>query len=192
VSNGGCASLPVNDRQQKARRKRIRREPPKIKCLEDGTPLNGDKSTRKFLKHLLPTLASRCREDCKWGPRPCLKVGCKHHLFLDVNEETGTIKFNYPNKDVWELEETCALDVAERGGVTLEEVGAILNLTRERIRQVQVKGLGKLSNRLIEGLEMRTTRSGEVVVPSIKCSEQESVFDGAATFAVANVGRRIA
>jgi hypothetical protein len=43
------------------------------------------------------------------------------------------------------MAETCALDVADRGGATLEEVGAIMNLTRERIRQVEVKGLSKLS-----------------------------------------------
>jgi DNA-directed RNA polymerase sigma subunit (sigma70/sigma32) len=42
------------------------------------------------------------------------------------------------------MEQTCALDVASRGGVTLEEVGDILNLTRERIRQVEVMGLEKL------------------------------------------------
>jgi len=36
------------------------------------------------------------------------------------------------------------IDVADRGGTTLEEVGAIMNLTRERIRQVEVKGLAKL------------------------------------------------
>ena len=43
------------------------------------------------------------------------------------------------------MNETCALDVADRGGTTLEEVGAIMNLTRERIRQVEVKGLAKLA-----------------------------------------------
>jgi DNA-directed RNA polymerase sigma subunit (sigma70/sigma32) len=42
------------------------------------------------------------------------------------------------------MQDTCALDIAERGGVTLEEVGAIMNLTRERIRQVEVSGLEKL------------------------------------------------
>ncbi len=34
--------------------------------------------------------------------------------------------------------------MAERGGITLEEVGEIMNLTRERIRQVEVRGLLKL------------------------------------------------
>jgi DNA-directed RNA polymerase sigma subunit (sigma70/sigma32) len=36
--------------------------------------------------------------------------------------------------------------VADRGGITLEEVGAILNLTRERIRQVEVRGLVKIKD----------------------------------------------
>ena len=92
----------------------------------------------------LDTCRPRRRSDCVNGARPCLFVSCKHHLFLDVNTETGSIKFNFPDKEVWEMKETCALDVADRGGITLEEVGEILNLTRERIRQVEVKGLNKL------------------------------------------------
>jgi hypothetical protein len=72
-------------------------------------------------------------------------VSCKHHLYLDVSARTGAIKLNFPDLEVWEMTETCALDVADRGGTTLEEVGAIMNLTRERIRQVEVKGLAKLS-----------------------------------------------
>ncbi len=86
----------------------------------------------------------RMRSECANGPRPCMFVSCKHHLYLDVNPETGSVKVNFPDKEVWELEETCALDVADRGGITLEEVGAIMNLTRERIRQVESRGLYKL------------------------------------------------
>ncbi len=84
------------------------------------------------------------RDICATGTRPCPYVSCKHHLYLDVNPETGSIKLNFPDLEVWEMAETCALDVADRGGITLEEVGEILNLTRERIRQVEVKGLQKL------------------------------------------------
>jgi len=86
----------------------------------------------------------RTRADCINGPRPCLFVSCKHNLYLDVNPETGSIKLNFPDKEIWELEHTCALDVAEKGGITLEEVGEIMNLTRERIRQVETRGLAKL------------------------------------------------
>ncbi len=86
----------------------------------------------------------RSRADCAGAQRPCMFVSCKHHLYLDVNPETGSIKLNFPDKEIWEMEETCALDVADRGGITLEEVGSIMNLTRERIRQVETRGLLKL------------------------------------------------
>jgi hypothetical protein len=84
------------------------------------------------------------REDCRTMTRPCPFVSCSHHLYLDVNPESGAIKLNFPHLEVWEMAETCSLDVADRGGITLEEVGAILNLTRERIRQVEVRGLTKI------------------------------------------------
>jgi len=87
-----------------------------------------------------PSTRSECREEM----RPCPWVACKHHLYLDINPETGSIKINFPDLEPWELQHTCALDVAERGGITLEEVGEIMNLTRERIRQVEVRGLLKL------------------------------------------------
>ena len=32
------------------------------------------------------------RSDCQGGPRPCPFVSCRHHLYLDVNPETGSIK----------------------------------------------------------------------------------------------------
>jgi hypothetical protein len=86
----------------------------------------------------------RTRVECIDGPRPCPYVSCQHHLFLDVSARTGAIKLNFPDLEVWEMNETCALDVADRGGTTLEDVGAIMNLTRERIRQVEVKALAKL------------------------------------------------
>lgn len=84
------------------------------------------------------------RAECAEGLRPCPYVSCKHHLFLDVSARTGAIKLNFPDLEVWDMNETCALDVADRGGTTLEDVGAIMNLTRERIRQVEVKALAKL------------------------------------------------
>ena len=87
----------------------------------------------------------RTRAECAEAPRPCPFVSCQHHLYLDVSARTGAIKLNFPDLEVWEMTETCALDVADRGGTTLEEVGAIMNLTRERIRQVEVKGLAKLA-----------------------------------------------
>lgn len=86
------------------------------------------------------------RSECANVARPCPYVSCKYHLYIDVNPRTGSIKINFPDKEVWELKNSCALDVAQQGGITLEEVGEILNLTRERIRQVEVRGLMKLKD----------------------------------------------
>ena len=84
------------------------------------------------------------RVDCRAAARPCLYVSCRFHLYLDANEATGSVKLNFPHLEPWELLESCALDVAERGGLTLEEIGALLNVTRERARQLEQSGLDKL------------------------------------------------
>ena len=85
----------------------------------------------------------RCRGDCADVPRPCPYVGCKWHLYLDTTDR-GHVKLNFPDLEPWELTESCALDVAEEGGVVLEAVGAAMNVTRERIRQIQFRALNKL------------------------------------------------
>jgi len=86
----------------------------------------------------------KTRADCVDMERPCPYVSCKYHLYIDVHPVRGSIKVNFPDLEVWEMTETCALDVADRGGITLEEVGEIMNLTRERVRKVETAGLGKL------------------------------------------------
>ena len=86
----------------------------------------------------------KTRADCVDGHRPCPFVSCRFNLFVDVNPRTGSVKMNFPDKELWELAETCALDVADKQGITLEEVGVIMNLTRERVRQLEMRGLTKL------------------------------------------------
>jgi hypothetical protein len=87
----------------------------------------------------------RTRGDCVGGARPCPFVSCRHHLYLDVNPATGSIKLNFPDLAPWDLVETCVLDVADRGGLVLDDVGEILNLTRERVRQLEVRALLRLN-----------------------------------------------
>lgn len=85
----------------------------------------------------------KVRADCVDGFRPCPWVSCRYNLYLEVNS-IGRIRVTFPRKEIDEIPETCALDVAEKGEKTLDEVGAILNLTHERIRQVEVRGLSKI------------------------------------------------
>ena len=91
---------------------------------------------------------------CEGGQRPCPFVGCRHHLYADVNLETGSIKINFPDREVWELEHSCSLDLADAGTHTLEEVGEILNVTRERTRQIEAAALAKLYEALDADLDM--------------------------------------
>lgn len=86
----------------------------------------------------------RTRGDCKDAARPCVYVGCTHNLYLDCNEETGSVKFNYPDLEAWEMGESCSLDLADRGGMTREQVGDAIPCTRERVRQIEVRALVKL------------------------------------------------
>lgn len=85
----------------------------------------------------------RTRGECADVERPCPFVSCRYHLYLDVHETRGAIKYNFPDLEVDELRETCALDVAEQGGLTLEEVGELLNVTRERLRQIETGALAR-------------------------------------------------
>jgi hypothetical protein len=95
------------------------------------------------LEEMLEDLRPKIRGDCQNGPRPCPWVGCRYHLYLEVMD-SGSIRYRFPNLELWELKETCALDVADRGGMILDKVGAYLNVTRERVRQTECFALFKL------------------------------------------------
>lgn len=132
---------PVTREQRRSRRKReVRARTISVKRMTKRELELG----RLLYPDVEDVVKPKTRAECLNGERPCPFVSCKHHLYLDVSARTGAIKLNFPDLEVWEMTETCALDVADRGGTTLEEVGAIMNLTRERIRQVEVKGLAKL------------------------------------------------
>jgi hypothetical protein len=137
---GPSAEPHVTREQRRSRRKRAVR----ARTISVKRMTKRELELGRLLYPEIDVERPEARADCVSGERPCPFVSCKHHLYLDVSAKTGAIKLNFPDLEVWEMSETCALDVADRGGTTLEEVGAIMNLTRERIRQVEVKGLAKL------------------------------------------------
>ena len=75
------------------------------------------------------------RAECAELPRPCPRTACRYHLVAERAEGL-------------DVGPTCALDVADRGGMTLEEVGAVLGVTRERIRQIETLALRKVGHKL--------------------------------------------
>ena len=85
--------------------------------------------------------------------KPCSFVSCRYHLYLEpVPEARGKpgIRINFAHEEPWELRESCTLDIADRGGATLEEVGHALNLTRERVRQIEMTLMRKVRLRVLQ------------------------------------------
>lgn len=100
-----------------------------------------------------PETLGECESLGLGGATPCPYVSCAYHLFLDVSEDTGSIKLNFPPRDESEeaLEEalrsmpsTCAFAAIDRGDLTLEATGEAYNITRERTRQIEGRALAKV------------------------------------------------
>jgi DNA-binding XRE family transcriptional regulator len=97
---------------------------------------------------LLPRPATRA--DCVDGPRPCAFVSCRHHLFGEILP-SGAIKPEYPGREVWEMAETCSLDLADRHadvGMEANEIADLLNVTDSSVRMHLNSGLAALRRRL--------------------------------------------
>lgn len=143
-----CEQKPETTEEAPARRPRGKTQ--SVKRLSKGKLEAGRIAANADLEGLEFT-RPKTRGDCLQGEnaqRPCPFLSCRWNLGLDVNPENGAVKVNFPdaNGEVnWDaMPESCALDVADRGGITLEEVGEIVGIVRERVRQIETKCLGKV------------------------------------------------
>ena len=120
--------------------KRSRTRPriiPVRNCQPRSLPLASEPERPRSLPLASEPERPRTRAECP-VERPCPWVGCRYHLFLDVTSN-GSIKLNFPDLEPWELLNSCALDLADEGMHTLDEIGQVMNITRERVRQIQEK-----------------------------------------------------
>lgn len=86
------------------------------------------------------------RADCDTWSRPCRITECRYHLFKMLREikqrqHAQLVPIN-------RMVESCVLDLADRGGMTLEEVAVVLGLTRERVRQIEAAAIEKFSREM--------------------------------------------
>jgi hypothetical protein len=81
---------------------------------------------------LLAALAARptTRAGCAEIPRPCPYASCRYNLAVEITDR-GAARRTFPDRETWEDPASCALDVAERGGVTLEEIGRLTNCSMQ-------------------------------------------------------------
>jgi len=111
-----------------------------------------------------PTVRAECLPGGRNEARPCPYASCGYHLAYDVTG-VGNLRRNHPDLDLWELNETCALDVADLGGVTLEVVSQATHVSRERIRQIEDTALAKLAAAHPHAADWIPTPKGEQVMP---------------------------
>jgi hypothetical protein len=69
-----------------------------------------------------------------------------------VNPKTGSITFTFPGVEPEDVpaEHSCTLDIADAGGVKLETVGEVLNIVRERARQIEASAISDLHKRAFD------------------------------------------
>jgi len=121
--------------------------------------LGDDGEVEKYSDAELPP-RPRTRADCVGGERPCPWVGCRYHLALDIGRTGRSIKFNHPALDIADLRDTCALDVADRGGMELPELAGALGLSYDRAYQAVAESLvHALANALDMGVDVEPSRA---------------------------------
>lgn len=95
-----------------------------------------------------PPTRPRTRGDCVNGLRPC-PWACRYSLMYEVTD-AGGVKVLHPGPDGFTDQDytgpSCALDVADDGEHVLEDIAPPLNITRERVRQLEERALRKLAN----------------------------------------------
>ena len=88
------------------------------------------------------------RQECKSSHRPCPWISCQFHMFWCVNQIDRILQY-LPDHTIADialsLSQTCVLDVTDTGEKTLEEIGDILQVSRERIRQIEEGAINKIS-----------------------------------------------
>jgi hypothetical protein len=113
-----------------------------------------------------PTWYGECVARGLGAETPCPYVSCARHAALDV-DDAGTIRLAWPDGeggiDIDAMPVTCTLRAADDGPATLDEVGAVLGITRERTRQIEAHALAALD----ETLRGQGVRAIDDVLPGV-------------------------
>jgi len=76
---------------------------------------------------------------------PCDRIDCRYNVI-----ELESIRVGRPAEHIQDATEPCALRLADRGGMTLQEVADVIGVSRERIRQIEESALRRMRRALAE------------------------------------------
>lgn len=113
---------------------------------EPPPPEPVDPEEQKILRLLQPERPPN-RSICEQGVRPCPYVSCRYHLYLDVRGD-GVLRVNFPEREPDEMMASCALDMAEDGPRTLDQVAGLMGMSKERARQLEASAFEKIRTAL--------------------------------------------
>ena len=137
---------------------RKRRADPKARSL------GGRRLTRAEREEFAELVAELAAEGVRLGPPatfadcppgPCARVSCRHHLGLDVIAIVGrlsaghvrrtpaVVKFARPGATIGDAA-TCSLRVAAAGPLSVEQVGRLMGLEEQSVRNIEHAALAKL------------------------------------------------
>jgi hypothetical protein len=120
--------------------------------------------------------------------RPCQRLKCRFHM--------GKQHLEAAREPDGEYVPTCALDIADQGPHTLEEIAEAMGITRERVRQLEAMALDKLRRRyshdpevlalLTEYMEAVTYDFGQGThgLGSVDCTPMAGTASGAVHYTV--------
>lgn len=114
----------------------------RVERMQEDAALDGPDDN----KRRLPLTRGGCAD----VPRPCPHVGCRHHLYLDMAGRRGNVRIAFAGKEPWELEHSCSIDVAEGRQRILDEIAAVLGITRERTRQILERAMQRMLEKFQE------------------------------------------
>lgn len=85
----------------------------------------------------------RTRRECPNGP--CPHVGCRYHLWTERRlDRHGAVVDLRETAAFGNIEHTCVLNEIARGPLTLEAIGGMFEVSRERVRQIEADALARL------------------------------------------------
>jgi len=117
-----------------------------------------------------PTQRVHCLPGGFNANRPCMHLRCRWHVWNELGHGGSSAPLRVPEDDPSRLRHSCVLDLAETGGgmgsgrgpgLTLDQIGTVLGLTRERVRQIEAGAVGHIreSGVGLAALELMRLRS---------------------------------